>query len=324
MLSTRFTGCLAAVLLLAAGSSALHGQAATGVDAPSARISLPGGLSARVASLAGTAQELTVVDSAQPLPDLMLQFAMSPAKRAALDQLVAAQQDPTSSEYHRWLTPEQFRTRFGVDGTQESAVLQWLSAQGFTVKEISRGGLFVRFSGTVGQAQQAFGASIHRVIVQGESHTANTKALSVPSVFANVIAGIHGLDDFRPRSHGTTRTVASSSAGPLFTTASGTHYLAPGDVNSIYGKTALPSSVTGLGVTIAVVGQSDINLSDIAAFQTAAGLPLKAPSVTTYGSDPGSPAADLAEAEMDLEWAGAIAPGANILYVNSNDAIAGS
>ncbi|MEO6922472.1 MAG: Ig-like domain repeat protein, partial [Bryocella sp.] len=133
-----------------------------------------------------------------------------------------------------------------------------------------------------------------------------------------------GLDDFRPRSHGTTRKVASSSAAPLFTTASGTHYLAPGDVNSIYGKTALPSSVTGSGVTIAVVGQSDINLSDIAAFQTAAGLPLKAPSVTTYGSDPGSPAADLAEAEMDLEWAGAIAPGANILYVNSNDAIAGS
>ena len=314
MLATRFARCLAG-LVLAASASSVYAATASTKDSD-ARVALAQLVAPQVAK----ATDLGAVDGAQTLPSMKLHFAMTPAKQAALQQLLANQQNPASSQYHRWLTPEQFRTSFGVEPEQERSVLSWLAAQGFIVNEVSRGGLFVRFSGTVAQATQAFGASVHHVRVNGEVHTANVGTLSVPAGFATVITSVVGMDDIRPRSHGTVRDV-----NPLYTTSGGTHYLAPGDFDKTYNVSSLPSGTNGAGVTIAIAGQSDINLSDIAAFQAAAGLAAKTPSVSTYGADPGSAsAADLDEAEMDVEWAGAIAPGSTILYVNSTDAVAGS
>ena len=43
-----------------------------------------------------------------------------------------------------------------------------------------------------------------------------------------------------------------------------------------------------------------------------------------YGNDPGTSSSDLPEAMLDVEWAGATAPNAKILYVNSNNVIEGS
>src|ERR1700722_852449 len=46
--------------------------------------------------------------------------------------------------------------------------------------------------------------------------------------------------------------------------------------------------------------------------------------VKLYASDPGISASDIDEAQLDIEWAGAVAPSATILYVNSTEVISGS
>jgi len=267
------------------------------------------------------ASDLGELSGDKRLDGMTLRFNMTAQQQAALTQLLADQQNPASPRYHQWLTPEQFAAQFGLSTADSSAVASWLSTQGFTVTGVSRGGLFVRFSGTAAQAEAAFHTQIHSLSLNGEQHFANVTAPGLPAAIASVTQGITGLDDFRPRPHHR-ETVAQ----PLYTTGGVTHFLAPGDFYTIYDeKTLLSGNVTGAGVNVAVVGQSDIYTADIAAFQKAAGLANKAVAQTLIGTDPGYGSnSDLIEAEMDLEWAGAVAPGANILYFYATNVVDGS
>ena len=70
-----------------------------------------------------------------------------------------------------------------------------------------------------------------------------------------------------------------------------------------------------------VVGQTQLNLSDIQQFRTYFNLPANDPQVMLVPNtkDPGVVRGDLAEADLDVEWSGAVARNAAILYVYSDD-----
>ena len=315
-------------LALIAGTNVLRAQTsrvAGAVDATK-MVALTGGVSPRMQ----VAKDLGETAGDKRLESMSLRFAMSAVQQAELTQLLADQQNPASARYHQWLTPEQFGAEFGLTAADTSEISAWLAGQGFAVTQVARGGLFVRFSGTVAQAEKAFHTRIHDVSVNGEQHFANVTAPMLPEAIAAVTQGVTGLDDFRPKPHHREMFVAGAesdgAAQPDYTTGAAVHYLAPGDFYTIYDEKSLISSgVTGSGVTIAIVGQTDINAGDIAAFQKASGLANKPVVQTLIGTDPGqvSPA-DLTESEMDLEWSGAIAPGASILYLNAVNVIDGS
>jgi subtilase family serine protease len=210
-------------------------------------------------------------------------------------------------------------------------VSDWLTSQGFTVTEVAHGGLYIRFTGTVGMAQNAFHTQIHRMTLDGETHFANVTEPSVPAAIATVTAAITGLHDFRLKPHHT-RIIPGEGAGvttdPAYTSAAtGNHFIAPGDFYTIYDENAaLTSGIKGTGITVAVMGQTDISLPDVANFRSVAGLTVNPPTVKipTGQTDPGTSSADLLEAMLDVEWSGATAPGATILYVNSRNVIDGS
>jgi subtilase family serine protease len=75
--------------------------------------------------------------------------------------------------------------------------------------------------------------------------------------------------------------------------------------------------IEGRGQTIAIVGGSDIYLSDIESFRGLFNLPFNDPStILVPGTDyPGIVPDDLDEADPDIEWAGALARNAKIVYV---------
>jgi subtilase family serine protease len=323
------------VLMVACGglrgwSAQLAASRVAAIDG-SSMVTLGGSVSPQVAA----AGDLGVADASRQLPLMSLRFALTPTQQDALAQLVSDQQNPASPAYHRWFTPEQFEARFGLAPQDLATVSGWLTAQGLVVTSVARSGLFVQFSGTVGQVNRAFHTELHNVVVDGERHIANVTAASLPATIAAVTGAITGLDDFAPRAQvreqvlsrgAATGAAVGAMSQPEYTSATGSHYLAPGDFYTIYDENAaIQSGYTGFGITIAVVGQSDIYAADIAAFQSASGLPSKPPSVMLNGVDPGyTSGADLLEAELEVEWTGAVAPGANILYVNSADAINGS
>ena len=104
--------------------------------------------------------------------------------------------------------------------------------------------------------------------------------------------------------------------------------VAPYDFATIYNVLPLwkaSTPIDGTGQTIAIAGRSNIHLTDVASFRSAFGLPAKAPTVVITNSDPGacpgflpSCADDLIENTLDVEWAGAVAKGANIVLVTSS------
>ncbi len=106
------------------------------------------------------------------LTGMSIVFNRSAAQQADLDALIAAQQDPASPLFHQWLTPDQFAARFGMAQADLDRVQSWLLQQGFSVDWVARSLTMLRFSGTVGQVNQAFSTSIDYFNTDGTRHFA--------------------------------------------------------------------------------------------------------------------------------------------------------
>lgn len=255
------------------------------------------------------------------LERVTIMFKSTPAQEGELESLLTQQQDPNSPNYHHWLTPEEFAQRFGLSANDIKAVSSWLGARGFTINEVGRSGRSITFSGSAGHIKAAFQTSIHAFNVNGKNYYGNMSDPLVPAALADVILGFRSLNNFVLRPRVKVRSVDAPS--PQFTsTTSGAHYIVPSDIATIYDLARLyASGIDGRGQTIAIAGQTDILLSDIDTFRRVSGLPPNDPEVVMVPgeSDPGTNTDDLAEADLDIEWAGAVAPNAHIVYVNSND-----
>jgi len=233
---------------------------------------------------------------------MLILFKAAAAQQSELDALIAAQQNPSSPLFHRWLSPEEFGRRFGLSAGDRGQVTAWLRSQGFAVNELARARNWIAFSGTAAQVSQSLHTPIHRFLVNGKMHFANTAEPSVPEALAEVVSGFLGLNDFYPEP-GVKPVVPDYTSGSY-------HYLVPDDFATIYDIAPLyQAGADGTGVSIAVVGESDVLLSDIRTFRTRYNLPANDPKMTLVGStDPGYDEGAQFEANLDLEWAGAIAP----------------
>src|ERR1022692_3707436 len=71
-------------------------------------------MTGQIHPMAKAENDLGPLDASVALPAITLVFQQTPAQQADLESLLAAQQDPGSADYHRWLTPEQYADRFGA------------------------------------------------------------------------------------------------------------------------------------------------------------------------------------------------------------------
>ena len=238
-------------------------------------------------------------------------FKLAPAQQTALEKLLAEQQNPHSPNYRKWLTPEQYAARFGMSDADLAKVSAWLKSQGLTVNGYSRARTRVFFSGTAAQVESTFHTEFHRYLVDGETSLANATEISVPEALSGVVLGFRGFENFRPRPR------ARVAVRPNFTShQSGNHFVAPGDFATIYNLTPLYNAgLDGTGVKIAVVGQTQINVSDIDAFRSAAGLPATNLQLVPIDSSTGFTSGDEVESDLDVEWSGGVAKNATILFV---------
>jgi uncharacterized protein (TIGR03437 family) len=251
--------------------------------------------------------DLGPVDPAQELSHVTLFLSPAPG----LETFLAEQQTPGSPDYHRWLMPEEFASRFGLSEHDVAALAGWLESQGLRVEDVARGRHWIAFSGSADRMSRAFHTPIHRFRVGGAAHFANTAAPSIPQAFEDVVSAIGGLDDFRPQP-----TIVP--AGPAYNIST-SHLLAPDDLAAIFDiKKLYQAGIDGSGQTIVIAGQTDFDLSDIQAFRQRFGLPPNDPQKVIYGTNPGKNS-DMIEADLDLEWAGAIAPNATVIFAFSEN-----
>jgi len=272
-----------------------------------------------------------------------LMTSPSPSQQQALDQLMAEQQDQSSSNYHKWLTPEEYGAQFGLSQNDINKITSWLKAQGFTVVSVAAGRNSIVFSGTATQIEAAFQTQIHRYKIGKEEHFANSTAVKIPAAWSGVVTSIRGLNSF----HMKPASIKKQLHSQYYSSFLQSQFLAPGDIATIYDIDALynnsPTHIDGTGQKLAIIGQTDVYIADINDFRSGFGLtPIPTSGnnscsinsngavvscnnannlgyVLVGGSDPGKPnvCGDLPEADLDLEWSGAVARNAQIIYVNA-------
>jgi subtilase family serine protease len=278
-----------------------------------------------ISPLARTEFDRGKADAALPMPGMKLIFSFTPEQQSRLDALLPQQQDRTSANYHKWLSPEQYADRFGLSTADIQRTAQWLREQGFSNITPARSRSWIAFNGTAAQVETAFRTPIHRYVIHGAAHYANAIEPSLPSAFRGVVLGITGLNDFRPRPRGII-------VHPHFTSEiSGKHFLAPDDFATIYDiQTLYSGGINGSGQSIAIVGQSDLsrdtnhsNQYDVVTFRSVSNLPSVSLQVLLVpgDKDPGIVSGDVDEANLDVEWAGGVAKYASLIYVNSQNAL---
>lgn len=268
-------------------------------------------------------------------------LVLNPGKEqaTALTRLINQQHDKQSATYHNWLTPEQYATQFGPAEQDLQQITGWLQQQGLRVDAVARGRQWIEFSGTAAQVENAFHTEMHHYMVKGEHHVANASDIALPHGLASVVAGVLSLHDFRKQaahskafqlqrdaSTGRMARIAelvpsqkgvSAASSSDFTLDASTHFLTPGDYAHIYNTLPLLNDgVNGTDVSIAIVGRTDINLSDVQAFRQIFGLPANDPTFIVNGADPGVNGDEL-ESDLDVEWSGAAAPNAAIKFVTT-------
>jgi subtilase family serine protease len=237
------------------------------------------------------------VNESTPAERLLLVLNRPARQEAALQQFLKDAHTPESASWHRWLTPEQIGERFGPADADVEAVTGWLPSAGFRVARVSKAKRFVEFSGTVGQVNAAFATRIDEYRVNGELHHANATPLTIPRALAGIIGAVAPLDDFsRPEPQvvmngkgeydGSDRKFEPEFTGPM---ASSTplYALAPADFATQYDLgPVLNGGVTGTGVTIGIVNESNIDLNLATAYRSVFGLTANPIQVVIDGVDP--------------------------------------
>lgn len=299
----------------------------TGEIRDTERLGLPG--NRPPATLGQSASSFVAPD--QRVERMVLSLKRSPEAQLRLDKLAEAQQDITSPVFHRWLTPSQFGEMFGPAREDVDAVVAWLGRRGFTVEEISPSLMSITFSGPVLAIQKAFGTPLGYFEVDGARRYANVADPSIPAALADVVGGVVSLHDIphkamnrgvKPLTAQEVARYTTQGPSPSFTSSDGSHYLAAGDFAKIYDLNPLyANGIDGTGVTIGIVGRSNIKVSDVAFFRSFMGLAANNPIVVLNGADPGTANSnEVSEALLDVEWSGAVAKNATVKFVVSKSA----
>jgi kumamolisin len=181
----------------------------------------------------------------------------------------------------------------------------------------------VKLTGTVAAMQKAFGVTLTQKVLEGETYRVRQGGIHLPPEVADVVDAVLGLDN-RPQAVPHFRSVgAAAASNGSFT---------PVQVGQLY---QFPQGVSAAGQTIGIIELGGgYRAADIKAYFK--GLGLAAPKVTTVSIDkgkntPGDANGADGEVMLDIEVAGAVAPGANVVvYFAPNtdqgfiDAIAGA
>jgi subtilase family serine protease len=213
-----------------------------------------------------------------PLPDsqkMQLSIVLPLRNQDQLDQLLVRLYDPASSDYHKFLSVEEFTDQFGPTGDDYQEVVEFATANGFTVTGQTKNRLVVEVEGTAAQVNSAF-----HVRMGDYQHPTENRSFFAPDREPSMalrarIAHIDGMDSLSlPRAMNilpnTNVPIANvNGSGP------GGSYLGSDMRAAYYGGSAL----TGLNQTVALVEfggylKSDVDLNFSGAGQTY-GVPLE-------------------------------------------------
>lgn len=258
-----------------------------------------------------------LVGAADPKQEIEVSVRLR-AKRADDEQVMAqGAQPPRERQY---LSRAEFAEQMGADPADVAKIDDFAHHHDLNVKSVHLASRTVKLTGTVKALSAAFGVKLNKVRHDGATYRMRKGSVQIPAELADIIVGVHGLDNrpvaqphFRRKTAKKGVTARAAQAGSF-------------SVEKIAELYNFPGGETGAGQCIAIIELNDIDqkghptgagykTSDLRTFFKKAGLPMPqiAPASVDGGANkPGHSDAD-GEVVLDIEVAGAIAPGARIV-----------
>ncbi|MGB9108597.1 MAG: S53 family peptidase, partial [Telluria sp.] len=210
----------------------------------------------------------------------------------------------------QYLTREEYATMHGAADDDLDAVASFARKAGMAVVERRPAARSIVLSGTAAQVSSAFQTAIERVEHAAGISRRRTASVQLPPELADIVVGVFGIDDTpiaRPYYRYATPPMQPAderAAAAAFT---------PLDIARLYD---FPQGLDGSGQCIAIIELGGgYRTSDLNAYFRSLSLPT--PKVSAVSVDGGSNSPSLpwsadAEVMLDIEIAGAVAPGASI------------
>lgn len=248
-----------------------------------------------------------------------------PAQNDA-ENLMKSLYTPGNSQFHQFLTADQFVSRFAPADADVTKVVAALAKYGLAAQRTSTTTL--RVTGMPADMERAFAVSLHTYDVpahgnvKGYTFHAPLNRATIPAEISASVAAVGGLDS-RPRFHPMNRVApqalaAARRAAPAATAGNAPGFLTVADFASQYDVQPLYNrGLSGHGRTIGIMTLASFTPSDAFTYWEALGLKVSPNRIRVVDIDggPGAPSDDSGsdETTLDVEQSGGIAPGAKII-----------
>jgi subtilase family serine protease len=133
--------------------------------------------------------------------------------QAGFDELVRQMYDKSSSNYHRFLTLEQYHANFAPTAQEAAVVRDFLAARNLTISSADKNNHYISAQGRVADVQDAFKVQINRFKINGEIHRANLTEPAIEGPASTLVAAVQGLNDLRYQSYAR-RPINPDTGGP--------------------------------------------------------------------------------------------------------------
>lgn len=263
---------------------------------------------------------------------LSLTFYISPTDPAAAEAKAKSIQTPGSSDYHQFLTRQQFVQNYTVSDAVLKSIENSLRDLGYTIAYVYPNHLAIEVTVPVSTAQNTLGVKLKALKKDGTTGFAPDRPFTLPAVLKSKgVRGVGGLNTInRPRPMIAKSMIPGQSTkrpiSPSATLSGGTpgDYL-PADFAAYYHVDPLYNQgFTGRGRTVGIVTLNNFDPSDAFLFWKGIGLKVNGNRITKVNVDGGFTAASNnqngeGETDLDVEYSGALAPQSNVrVYVAPN------
>jgi len=289
---------------------------------------------------------------ADPSQIITVKLHLNGPNQDQLSSFIQSQHDPSSPNFQKWLTPDQFKAQFGATNGSLATVKNFLTGKGLTI--ISSDARSITVQGPVGIIQNALHTQLHDFSLNGNIVRANISNPVIDEPAGSAVSAVSGLTQIMAKPHSVVARDASgnprqpiplNAAAPntpaltqCFTPTPGTISITDGvntatytgneyqgcffqplDLQTAYNFTGLfNQGLDGTGQAIAIVDAfgSPTIAQDLAVFDAIFGLPAAKLNIIFPNGQPTRANAGFAgETTLDVEWAHVVAPGAVINLV---------
>jgi uncharacterized repeat protein (TIGR03803 family) len=242
---------------------------------------------------------------------LNLDIGLPLRNRDALANLLQQLYDPASTNFHRFLTPQEFAQQFSPTEADYQAVISFAKAHGLSIAGTHSNRTLLQVRGAVADIERAF-----HVTLNVYQHPTEARTFFAPDVepsldLAVPVLTVGGLDDFVVP-HPCFKPISTNLPQPQLTGSGPSGYFLGYDFRRSY----VPgSTLTGVGQTVGLVEFDGYYPGDVTAYEALAGLPNVPVNKVLLDGFNGSPGGANIEVALDIDMAISMAPGLSQVLV---------